>query len=101
MDLLLLGRSGRYTGDSIGVLMILGNRGATAAVEDGAADRSICVTQRPLYGVLVIGELPHEPDPRTITARQQQAAPAPSESLLKRTLSRWTRKLHAAPERSG
>jgi len=51
--------------------------------------------------VLVIGELPHEPDPRTITARQQQAAPAPSESLLKRTLSRWTRKLHAAPERSG
>jgi hypothetical protein len=54
------------------------------------------VTQRPLYGVLVIGELPHEADPRSGAATPQTPAPAPSESLLKRTLLWWTRKLHAS-----
>ena len=59
------------------------------------------MTQRPLYGVLVIGELPHEADARTQAARQQPAAPAHAESLFKRTLFRWARKRRLAPERSG
>ncbi|TMH74816.1 MAG: hypothetical protein E6H52_11865 [Betaproteobacteria bacterium] len=58
------------------------------------------VTQRPLYGVLVIGELPHEADPRAAAARQPQAASAPAESFLRRTLSRWVRKVHSIRERS-
>jgi hypothetical protein len=55
------------------------------------------VTQRPLYGVLVIGELPHEADSRAAAATPQAPAPVPSESLLKRTLLWWTRKLHVSP----
>ena len=70
--------------------------GATAAVDDGAV-KDCVVTQRPLYGLLVIGELPHESDPRT--ARRPQVAPA--ESFLKKTLVRWVRKLHPARDRPG
>jgi hypothetical protein len=57
--------------------------------------------QRPLYGVLVIGELPQEADARTISARPAQAAPLPAEGRFKRTVSRWMRKLRLSVERSG
>jgi len=70
--------------------------GTTAAVEDGAV-KDCVVTQRPLYGLLVIGELPHEPDPRS--AKRPQAAPA--ESFLKRTLTRWVRRLNPTRDRPG
>jgi hypothetical protein len=56
------------------------------------------VTQRPLYGVLVVGELPHEADPRTFVERRPQRPPA--ESFLKKILFRWLRKSHATAERS-
>jgi hypothetical protein len=57
------------------------------------------VTQRPLYGVLVIGELPQEGDSRTTAAKQHGAAPAPAGGLVRRTLSRWVRKLHSTRDR--
>jgi hypothetical protein len=56
------------------------------------------MTQRPLYGVFVIGELPREADPRAIATRHP--APAPARSTLVRTLSGWLRKLHVATGRS-
>jgi len=58
------------------------------------------MTQRPLYGLLVIGELPHEADARTTAARQAPAAPPPGGSGLMRRLSRWLRKMHATLGRS-
>jgi hypothetical protein len=56
------------------------------------------MTQRPLYGVFVIGELPREAGPRAIATRHP--APAPARSTLVRTLSGWLRKLHVATGRS-
>jgi hypothetical protein len=47
----------------------------------------------------VVGELPHEADPRSTAAWQPQ--PVPAEGFFKRTLSRWARKLHLTRERSG
>jgi hypothetical protein len=58
------------------------------------------VAQRPLYGALVIGELPNEADPRTIAARPPTAAFTPAEGFLRKKLSRWVRKLHLSRERS-
>jgi len=59
------------------------------------------MVQRPLYGVLVIGELPHETDPRPTAARQTSSAPVSSESRLRGVWNRWVRKLHSSSERSG
>jgi hypothetical protein len=56
------------------------------------------MTQRPLYGVLVIGELPREVDHRAIAARHP--ALMPGRSPLIRTLSRWLRRLQPATGRS-
>lgn len=78
--------------------MSSGEREAMAAVEHCAAE-GMHVPQRPLYGALVIGELPHETEPRPMTARQPVAASAPAESFLRRTLSRWVRKVHSTRER--
>jgi hypothetical protein len=72
---------------------------AMAAVEHCAAE-GMHVTHRPLYGALVIGELPHEADPRTMAARQPAAASAPAEGFLRRTFSRWVRRLYSTRERS-
>jgi len=87
-----------YAGDRFGGLITAREWewGATAAVDDGAV-KDCVVTQRPLYGLLVIGELPHEPDPHT--PKRPQAAPA--ESFLKKALARWMRRLHPTRERSG
>jgi hypothetical protein len=56
------------------------------------------MTQRPLYGVLVIGELPREVDHRAIAARHP--ALTPGRSPLVRTLSRWLRRSQSATGRS-
>jgi hypothetical protein len=53
----------------------------------------------PLYGVLVIGELPHEADHRSLEPRQGAGPPPPNEGRLRRALSRWMRRLRAIRDR--
>jgi hypothetical protein len=56
--------------------------------------------QRPLYGALVIGELPHDSGQRTPPSGQTPPAPAPAGSRIKRSLHRWVRALHSTLTRS-